>query len=796
LAPALVPPALSTTKKGLARLRAGQCVAWAALFVLGGALEAQTLRERVRTEALHTYYHGVTAELARERIGPGGESALIDLLAEPTFPRRDNVVAFLGFLGGGESTVALLRFLGDPPAPMTAPEEDRALLLAPQSLGRIAARGDPAALDALLRMTGRDSARGALAAAARRGPRPDALHADLLEQSLLGLAYAHHPRATARLRAIARGALRPAAVGRDLRSRAGRALELVETESREPGADTGAAPPSRADDGTRRREGPLPRLDGPDVAASAPPQPRTFDPTHANVRGSLLTYANHPDVTNPMDDDRLDAILANASLRMGRAEFAEDVACCAEVRRSGSAQVFGVAGDGLDSIDDASELVSVLDDSAARVKVVRLINYCSGPGSNIIGCAWIGGNGMALVRFGNRTDEGALWAHEYGHNVGLSHNPDSDYFMYFCLCGDNRGLTQTECNRYHTPVSGAQATRIMLGACTDVDADEVQDVIDNCPGAPNNPQADDNDDGVGDACEDGCGNDLLDAGEACDTHQLAGETCVGLGFTGGSLSCRLDCEFETAACVTPTPTATATPMVTATATATPTATATFTPTATATHTPTATATPTRTPTPTATHTASPTRTPTATATHTPTPTHTATASHTPTATATHTATPTRTPTATATHTPTPTHTPTATATATPAPTATPTATATPTVVLAKLDIDGDGEVDALTDGVLALRWLFRFTGDALIEGDVDKVRCTFCSAAQIEARLAIVNEHLDIDGDLERRPLTDGVLLLRWLLDMHGDALISGALGEHCERCTAEDLERHLAGLM
>ena len=100
--------------------------------------------ESVRSQALYTYYHGITAELARERIGVEGVPALLRLLADPTFPRRDNVVAFLGYLGGGETTDGLLRFLSSPPVSLAVPEEDRALLLSPQSLGHIASRGDPA----------------------------------------------------------------------------------------------------------------------------------------------------------------------------------------------------------------------------------------------------------------------------------------------------------------------------------------------------------------------------------------------------------------------------------------------------------------------------------------------------------------------------------------------------------------------------------------------------------------------------------------------------------------------------
>ena len=119
--------------------------------------------ESVRTQALYTYYHGITAELAGERIGVEGVPALLRLLADPAFPRRDNVVAFLGYLGSGETTNGLLRFLSAPPASVSVPEEDRALLLLPQSLGHIASRGEPRALEALLAMTAPGSDGGALA---------------------------------------------------------------------------------------------------------------------------------------------------------------------------------------------------------------------------------------------------------------------------------------------------------------------------------------------------------------------------------------------------------------------------------------------------------------------------------------------------------------------------------------------------------------------------------------------------------------------------------------------------------
>ena len=46
----------------------------------------------------------------------------------------------------------------------------------------------------------------------------------------------------------------------------------------------------------------------------------------------------------------------------------------------------------------------------------------------------------------------------------------------------------------------------------------------------------------------GCGDNVIDIGEACDTANLAGETCATQGFTSGALSCTASCTFNTSAC--------------------------------------------------------------------------------------------------------------------------------------------------------------------------------------------------------------------------------------------------------
>jgi hypothetical protein len=55
--------------------------------------------------------------------------------------------------------------------------------------------------------------------------------------------------------------------------------------------------------------------------------------------------------------------------------------------------------------------------------------------------------------------------------------------------------------------------------------------------------------------------------------------------------------------------------------------------------------------------------------------------------------------------------------------------------LGAFDVDGNGSTNPLTDGLLVLRFLFGFTGETLVTGAVDLAGCTRCDAAAIEAYL-------------------------------------------------------------
>ena len=177
---------------------------------------------------------------------------------------------------------------------------------------------------------------------------------------------------------------------------------------------------------------------------------------------------------------------------------------------------------------------------------------------------------------------------------------------------------------------------------------------------------------------------------------------------------------------------------------------------------------------------------------TPTPSITATPTATTTASVTITNTPTRTTT------PSNTATPSATPTRTATPTITPTLTitTTPDGSLAEIDIDGDGQVEPLTDGLLLLRYMFGFRDAVLTTNAVDLVNCTRCTADEIEAYIQSILAALDIDLDGQVDPLTDGLLILRYLFGFRGPVLIANAVDlMNCTRCTAALIEPYIESL-
>lgn len=109
-----------------------------------------------------------------------------------------------------------------------------------------------------------------------------------------------------------------------------------------------------------------------------------------------------------------------------------------------------------------------------------------------------------------------------------------------------------------------------------------------------------------------------------------------------------------------------------------------------------------------------------------------------------------------------------------------------------LDIDDNARCDALTDGLLAVRYLFGLTGDGLIIHAIGAGAMRADSDA-VTAYLSGIRAKLDIDGSGASDAATDGLLILRYLSGLRGSGLIAGiSLGSRNNATAVEAYFRSL----
>ncbi len=111
------------------------------------------------------------------------------------------------------------------------------------------------------------------------------------------------------------------------------------------------------------------------------------------------------------------------------------------------------------------------------------------------------------------------------------------------------------------------------------------------------------------------------------------------------------------------------------------------------------------------------------------------------------------------------------------------------------DIDGSNQVDALGDGLLVMRYLFNFEGTPLTDGALSEAS-TKTDPTEIQIHIQNQEMQLDIDGDNQRDALSDGLLLIRYLFEFRGSSLIDGAVSAGAPRHTAEQIEAYIAARM
>ncbi len=115
--------------------------------------------------------------------------------------------------------------------------------------------------------------------------------------------------------------------------------------------------------------------------------------------------------------------------------------------------------------------------------------------------------------------------------------------------------------------------------------------------------------------------------------------------------------------------------------------------------------------------------------------------------------------------------------------------------MTNIDIDGNNSFDALTDGLLILRSMFGLTGAALTSGATAD-DAMFVSSGDLAQRYDSALYLLDIDDNGQLDALTDGLLILRFLFGLRGEELVSQATANDSARSTPQEIEDYLATLI
>ncbi|MDG1694546.1 MAG: CotH kinase family protein [Porticoccaceae bacterium] len=109
---------------------------------------------------------------------------------------------------------------------------------------------------------------------------------------------------------------------------------------------------------------------------------------------------------------------------------------------------------------------------------------------------------------------------------------------------------------------------------------------------------------------------------------------------------------------------------------------------------------------------------------------------------------------------------------------------------ANWDFDKNGTADALSDGLMMLRHAFGLRGEFLVNGAV--AQNSPLTNEEVEQSINSSMVIADIDNNGQVDALTDGLLLLRYLFGITGSALIDGAIGQGSTRSTHSDVQQYI----
>jgi hypothetical protein len=111
-----------------------------------------------------------------------------------------------------------------------------------------------------------------------------------------------------------------------------------------------------------------------------------------------------------------------------------------------------------------------------------------------------------------------------------------------------------------------------------------------------------------------------------------------------------------------------------------------------------------------------------------------------------------------------------------------------------LDVDLNERADALSDGLVIVRHLFGFTGNALINGVVDPAGLRTDASAITRYLTLALPSMLDPDGNGRADALTDGLAIVRYMFGFTGNALTGGVVDPAGARHTADAVKAFLDG--
>ncbi len=113
------------------------------------------------------------------------------------------------------------------------------------------------------------------------------------------------------------------------------------------------------------------------------------------------------------------------------------------------------------------------------------------------------------------------------------------------------------------------------------------------------------------------------------------------------------------------------------------------------------------------------------------------------------------------------------------------------ILSGSFDFDGNGTADALTDGLMLLRYAFNLRGSLLV-GDGVVASDSQLTTAEIQSNLEKAEVIMDIDGNGSIGALSDGLLLLRYMFGLRDEILVNDVIAADASRSSAEDISQHI----